>query len=67
MDCGWQNPEGAANNSLACLTPLASKPPYIERDAPAHTTGMREFLCRFAMTISLQPTSDISQLQRCET
>jgi hypothetical protein len=59
MGCGWQNPEGAANNCLESLTLLPPKPPYIERVARTQTTGMREFLCWFAMTISLQPTSDV--------
>jgi hypothetical protein len=62
MDCGWQNPEGAANSCLECLAIVASKPSRIERVVPTQTSGIRDFLCRFAMTISLQPTSDISQL-----
>jgi hypothetical protein len=53
MDCGWQNPGGAANNCLEGLAILASKPTHIAHAVPSQTTGIAEFPCRFAMTISL--------------
>jgi hypothetical protein len=52
MDCDWQNPELAANNRPECLKLLASKPVCIDLVAPPQTSGIREFLRRFAMMIS---------------
>jgi len=60
MDCGWQNPGGAAKNCLGCLRFLASKPNCIGPVGPPQTSGMREFPFPFAMMISFQPTSRVA-------
>jgi hypothetical protein len=57
MDCGWRNPEGAANNYLERQKPLASKADCIERADQPQTSGIRDALPQFAMMISLQLTS----------
>lgn len=54
MDYGWQNPEGAANNRPEYLKLLASKLGYVGLPAQPQTSGIREFLCRFATMISLR-------------
>jgi hypothetical protein len=40
MDCGWQNPELAANNYLECQKSLASKADCIERAEQPQTSGI---------------------------
>ena len=57
MDCGWQNPEWAADNYLECQNYLASNADCMERAVRTQTSGIRGALFPFAMMISLQITS----------
>jgi hypothetical protein len=54
MGCGWQNPEGAANNHSECLKSLASNGDCIGGVALPETNDMPDVLCLCAMMISLQ-------------
>jgi hypothetical protein len=56
MDCGSQNPEGAANNYLERQKRPASKANRIARADPPQTSGIRDALPQFAMMVSLQLT-----------
>jgi len=58
MDCGWQNPEEAANSHSACLKVLASNAGCIGRAALRQTSYTQGFLSQFAMMKSFQQTSD---------
>ena len=59
MDCGWQNPERAANNHSECWTCPAYNAGCIAGVAPPQTSGMRDVLFLIAMMISLQATSGV--------